>query len=477
MPVAIICGGLLYLYKNEMAGINRFTVDSGSTSAVTGIFNESVCGLVFDISNRSGVFNNYALARQNYGNERIVKLSSMDDVVASGITEGGVMGGVPYYHLNQFFTMASKDTAQHDVYVVFADCRDGFQIFNRVSHETGKKVFQFGLWTERDLFDYRGDVIVSPLLAQLSADLFSFREVFQKSDEYDLDIPFNVLMCANPSRTETVDTVIRLTDIDNVRLADQYGYNLTARLGANIGTFDYLSIPSLTGFDIPGLTVLLGQERSEEVHNMQFRNFGNTPVGCVGAALGVLALSPVEYSMADNYLFSLKDVIPVAELGFGPDNMPLDKLGYVRRNSLDAKGYVFPVDKDGYYGETFFSSDRTLGSRDYSTLSRCRTINKVHRIVRGTLIKHVNGPVSLNPATGGIAQSESTRISNEVYDAIDEYMGVGSNMSGSAQLDFRRVTVTLKNDTDDGYVIMVEVEIRPGSHAESVILTEEVSVS
>ena len=458
-----------------MAGINRFTIDASQSSKVEGIFNESVCGLVFDTSQRGNVFNGYPLALEKYGDGRIQLLGSMDDVIASGITEGGIMNGVPYYHLSHFFKLASTDSSVHYIYVVFADCSSGFQVFNRIMQAVGKKVFQFGLWTERKLFEKSGEETVSPLLSQLSADLFSFRSEIQQSEEYDLDIPFNVLMCCCPAGTRLNDTTVYITDSIGDRLTDEDGNRLTAGIVPDDHAFGYRTLPSAKGFDIPGLSILLGQERSEEVRNMQILNSGETPVGCIGAALGVLTVCPVEYHMNDNFNYSLRDVIPEAELGFGDDNTPISSINYIRRNELHNKGYIMLVDKDGFDGETFFSSDITLGKRDYSNLMRCRTINKVHRIVRNTLISHVNEAHAVNPATGNISIAAATYITNDVYKQIDAYMGIGWGLTGSAQLDSRKVTIPTDQNLINGDSLKVEVEIKPADHTESIVLQEEVT--
>ena len=466
------------IYKKaiKMAGINRFTVDASKSSKVEGIFNESVCGLVFDTSQRGYVFNGYPLALQNYGNNQIQVLGSMDDVVASGITENGIMNGVPYYHLKHFFTLAEKDSQEHYIYVVFANCGSGFQVFNHIMQAVGKKVFQFGLWTERRIFETEGEELVSPLLTQLYRDLFSFRSEFQQSEEYDLDIPFNVLLCACPAATRLVNTTVYITDQEGSRLTDSADDGrLTAGIIPDNHAFGYRTLPSVRNFDIPGLSILLGQEKSDEVRSMQLKNVSETPVGCIGAALGVLTICPVEYHMNDNYNYSLKDIIPEAELGFGDDNTPISKINYIRRNELHNKGYIMLVDKDGFDGETFFSSDITLGKRDFSNLMRCRTINKVHRIVRGTLLSQVNAPHILNPSNGNISLSAATYISNEIYRQIDAYMGIGWGLTGSAQLDSRRISVPTDQDLVHGDSLKVEVEIKPADHTESIILQEEVT--
>lgn len=460
-----------------MAGINRFTIDSQKSNQITGIFNETVCGLVFDISKRSNVFGNFPLARQHYESGRICELTSMDDVIASGITENGIMNGVPYYHLKHFFTMASKDTSPHSIYVVFENCSSNFQVFNRMMQVTNKKIYQFGLWTEKDIFAYYGDELISPLLTQLDEDLFSYKSETPESEDYDLDIPFNVFVCANPTRTQLIDTVVYLTDKQGARLKKEDGGYLLANILPNNQTFDYRTLPDITKYNIPGLSVLLGQERSDAVHAMQNKNVNQTPVGCIGAALGVMTLCPVEYCLADNYLFSLRDIIPEAELGFGNDYTPIQKLGYIRRNALDASGYIFLTDKDGYVGETFFSSDKTLGDRDYCTLVRCRTINKVQRIVRNILISYANGAVKVNPETGTISQTLAKAIQNDIYKEIDAYMGISSSLKGAAQLDFRYVNIPLEQDLQNNTLLKVEVEIKPGNHVENIKFVAETTTS
>lgn len=457
--------------------INRFTIDASVQQETGNIFDETVCGLIFDTSKRGNIFSGYSLAQAKYENEQVQRLTSMDDVVASGITEDGIMSGVPYYHLNHFFTLAKKNNAEHVIYVCFANCGSNFNVLHRVMHATKKKIFQFGIWTERDLYDYTGNDLISPVLTQLNDAIFCFKSSFQKSDEYDQEIQFNVLLCANTVRTELLNTTVYITDKDGARLKDENGNYLTVKMVPNNQTFNYRTLPPANNFDIPGLTVLIGQERSDKVHQMQARTVNGTPIGCIGAALGVLSVCPVEYFMGDNSQFSLKDVIPVAELGFGDDNTPIEKLGYVRRNEMDRFGYVFPVDREDAPGETFFSSDRTLGSKDYSSLVRCRTINKVHRIIRLALLQHTNSTPKVNPSTGKLSAAGCTAIMNDMYSYIDTYMGTGSNMNGAAQLDFRKCTVPTEQDIFKDKTLTAEVEIKPGDHSENIVLQEEVTLS
>ncbi len=460
-----------------MAGINRFTIDTASEPVSSEIFDEGVCGIVFDISKRGRLFIGYPLAMEKYNNEQVQMLTSMEDVEATGITKNGILGGVPYYHLKHFFTMAGKDTAEHVIYVVFANCSSNFDVLHRMMHQTKRRIFQFGIWTEQDLFDYRGTELVSPLLSKLSASIFCFKESFQRSDEYDQEIPFNVLLSANTARTEYVDTIIHITDEEESMLTDENGNRLIISEAANKNTFTYRTLPKVNAYDIPGLTVLIGQECSDEVHNIQEKGVDSCPVGCVGAALGVLSICPAECYLADNSQFSLKDIIPVAELGLGDNHSPISNFNYIRRNEIDAAGYVFLVDREDAPGETFFSGDRTLGKRDYNSLVRCRVINKVHRIIRRTLLEYANAPIKTNPQTGRISQSMCTAIANDMYNNLDTYMGVGSSLNGSAQLDYRKCTVPAEQDVVGTKTLYAEVEIKPGDHSESIIIAEQVILS
>ncbi len=460
-----------------MAGVNRFSIDSQQTTTQTGIFDETVCGIVFDTSRRSDVFKDFQVATEKYSEGDIRRLTSLDEVVESGITEGGIMGGVPYYHLKHFFTLAGKDSRTHVIYVTFADCSSDFSILNRMMHESKRKIFQIGIWTEQDIFAYYGDELYSPLMNKISENLFYYGQEMRSGGDFDRDIPFNVLLCANPTATRYVDTVIYLTDGDGSRIATKDGYQLTGTMPVKDNTFSYRTLPDITGYNMPGLTVLLGQENSDAVHTMQEKNMDKTPVGCVGAALGVLTICPVEYRLDDNSQFSLKDVIPSAELGFGTDNTPIKNLNYIRRNGMESKGYVFLVDREDAQGETFFSGQRTLGKRDYCNLVRCRTINKVHRIVRSVMINYVNGPHRVTASNGTIPAATATAIENEIYAGIDAYMGVGSGTNGASQLDYRMVDVPTDQSIADKKTLTAEIEIRPGDHTDSIVLSEEVVVA
>jgi hypothetical protein len=298
--------------------------------------------MIFDTSRRGNIFGSYPLAKEKYDGGKIQLLSSLDEVEASGITENGIMNGVPYYHLKHFFTLASKrQSSTPYLYVVFANCSSNFDVLNKMMHATKKKIFQFGIWTEQEIFMTEGNDRISPLLTKLSAVMFPYRSTFQRSDEYDQDVPFNVILNANVSISEYINTRFYLTDRDGARIKDHTGaYLYSDAVNLISEQFTYFNVPSVKGFDIPGLSIVLGQETSDEVHTMQSKNVRTCPVGCVGAVLGVLATCPVEYSIADRSRFSLKDVIPVAELGFGEDYTPIKNLSYIRKNRFDGAGFI-----------------------------------------------------------------------------------------------------------------------------------------
>ncbi len=430
-----------------MTGVNRFIINPQKTIVSRGIYDETVCGLIFDISLRSNVFDGFSLASRNYSSEQMQKLTSIEEAEKTGITKDGIMGGVPYYHLKHFFDMAAANSSEHAIYVVFADCSSNFHVLYRMMHESKKKIFQFGIWTEQYLFQVDGDGYTSQLMDRLDTDIFSFRTTYEPSDEYDLDIPFNVFLSAN--------------------------YNVER----NNKPVSYRDYPAVSQYNIPGLTVLMGQENSTKVHEMQSGNVNNTQVGCVGAALGVMTICPVEYSLADNYMFNLKDVIPAAELGFGNGNTPIEMLNYVRRNELDAAGYVFLVNREDAIGETFFSNDRTLGRGDYNSIARCRSINKVHRIARTTLISRTNGRVNVDPNSGNIQRIFARSVEDEVYRDIDTYMGIGSSLNGSSQLEYRNVSIPIDQaDSAGTKTLVAEIEIVPSSHIGNLKITEQVLI-
>lgn len=456
--------------------ISRFFVDTTKTQQSSGIFNEFVCGMIFDTSRRGNIFGSYPLAKEKYDGGKIQLLSSLDEVEASGITENGIMNGVPYYHLKHFFTLASKQQSMIPyLYVVFANCSSNFDVLNKMMHATKKKIFQFGIWTEQEIFMTEGNDRISPLLTKLSAVMFPYRSTFQRSDEYDQDVPFNVILNANVSISEYINTRFYLTDRDGARLKDHTGaYLYSDAVNLISEQFTYFNVPSVRGFDIPGLSIVLGQESSDEVHTMQSKNVRTCPVGCVGAVLGVLATCPVEYSIADRSRFSLKDVIPVAELGFGENYTPIRNLSYIRKNRFDSAGFIILTNEDGYENEVFLSSDMTLGKGDCNTLSKCRTLNKAHRVTRYALLQSVNGPIPLNPSTGKMSAASAVAIENAVIKELDTRMGVAGGLEGNAQLDSRSFKIPLEQDVINSDKITGELEITPGNHTESIVVAEEI---
>jgi hypothetical protein len=239
--------------------------------------------------------------------------------------------------------------------------------------------------------------------------------------------------------------------------------------------FDFDYIPSCKS-DFRYVTVLLGQERSNAVADMQGALDSITPVGCIGAALGCLSKAYVSESIGWVQNFDLRSCISNIELGFGnavnensknvlKDSTPYESLSTQQLNKLDDKGYVFLMKYAGLEGHAYFSSDQTCSDADYRTIARNRTINKSRRAVRSVLLPYVNSPIKVDPTTGFLSAGQNTVFSNLVKDVLQAMTTLGEISGFSVNIPANQNV--LQSDT-----LIINYTIIPIGTAKHIKVTE-----
>lgn len=268
-----------------------------------------------------------------------------------------------------------------------------------------------------------------------------------------------------------VDLITDFADLSTIAVTIQARLNelamsnmpLSAVLSIHsITPANLLALPNLHNLNCERLSVCIGQDGA---------GFGNyvsgvvgKKVGIVGACLGAISRAKVNESIAwvekqnlvtEAYPKALTgNVIVARELDVTAfiDGTLLGDFTPAQIQSINDKGYIFPIKHIGYAG-TFFndSFSATALDNDFSTIENNRAIDKAQRGVYVKLLPKISGPIYINPDTGEI--SEDTIASLEAIGSIPlEQMERDGELSGfkifinpnQDVLSTSKLTVTLK---------------------------------
>ena len=438
-------------------------VDGGLNSN-TFISSENVCGIIFDTKIVGGLTNALSgVAAELFANGNVVELNSLDDVKEAGLET--VMYGLPYFHLRDFFTIAGSNQR---LFVSFTDSTTDtdFECIEKMQLAANGIIYQIGLWTGEAFAAKQNDgsykVVDRGLLSKLQAQAEVLGGKIGVTN-YDGNQPLNILVSA-PVINEAICDITKL--------------------------------PDLTGLDFPKVTVLLGQSITDETHDIQVSintavaNKTNYAVtGCVGAALGVLAIASAEQSMGWVRNFGLSAVMTQAELGFGNltiadgawgDNVSftnIKSLNYTKRNNLlHRKGYVFLRDYENRENQIYFSSDQTLSTGDYRRISRCRVMHKSRRVVRQAVLPYVEETFDIDASTGYILAADVAMLQNTIYDALDHNMVQPANPT-VLQISGRQVVIDPEQDLLANDQLLISYALVPKGVASAIFSTEGFALS
>lgn len=374
---------------------------------------ENICGIIFDINGFE-----VDLAGTQFANGTVVELNTTKDIETAGITKT-LMGGLVDYHIRMFFSLAGQNKR---LFVSFMNSETDaeFEAIQLLQSAADGLIYQIGVWTAQPTAKIK-DASKSKEASTLTADDYEMTGLYGKLQavaetlggkigevNYDGNSPINIIINAPV-----------VSDL----------------------TMNYQNLPDISELDLPKLSHILGQESSDGVHAIQaslITSLGGSKmavVGNIGAAMGVLAVAPADISIAYVKNYNLAGVMQSCELGFGEIAVEGGKftassafnnirsITYSKRNDkLHAKGYIFLTPIEGIANGVFFSSDQTLSTGDYRTISRCRVMHKSRRVVRQALLAKVNAPVLLDTDTGEMSASDIASYQNLVLEALDNNM-------------------------------------------------------
>ncbi len=434
-----------------MAGLGYVTVDNRVTYDNYDIStDESISGMLFDYGLRPDPFGGFPSIKENFGERQIALLTSLDDADEFGIDDQ-FLSGVPYYHISQYFEYAGNGAK---LYVMFADCSQNFDAIQDFQYGVEGKLFQLGVWTERCLWksnsdgNYEFTSLVKNI--QLQAEELGGRVGVQN----EAVMPLSIVLCAN-----------------------------TAMLNGDTSSakkIRYRDLPYGLDLDCPRVSVVLGQNGTDEVHNIQANNVGFCPVGFLGLAMACLYLASAEISIGEVQSFNLNknNTVNNPELGFGSISTDLSTNNYTpisnivksRANIISKNGYILPTTYEGKEAEVFFSNDQTMSDGDYSLISLNRVMNKCRRVIRGALLPYLNSTVYVT-SEGNINESSITIITNEILEKLDAIMVSGDQ--GNAQILGRNIIIDSEQNILESDGLTIEISIIPANTAEVINATED----
>lgn len=391
-----------------MTGLSSLTLSTIERQSYINIsFDEGINAMLFDYGLRTDAFGDFTAARYFFGNGQVQMITNLSEAESLGITAGGVLGGVPHYHIERYYSFIGQDKP---LYVMFADCtkRTGntivpdFSSMADIQLTAKGAVYQIGVWTEQQVWKpsdgstYGFTGLLSNI--QSCAEMFSGHTGITR----DSASAASVLLFANT--------------------ASLYGDT------SNTRKVDYRKLPYALSLNFPKVSLILGQNGTPSVHAMQKSNTNMCPVGLMGAVLGCLTLASAEESIGSLQTMDLNkdDDFNDVELGFGSvssvgesDNFgKIGDINDVRRNVMAQNGYVFPTTYKAKESSYYLCNDRTLSQGDYGCIANNRVIHKCQRIIRSVMLPYVESEINIDPSTGRMSSADMAMLQNEITQAL-----------------------------------------------------------
>ena len=443
---------------------------------------EKICGLLFDISGQTNFWSQtYPATVANVLKDTVIEFNTMQDAIDAGIipfdaetdATTNFLHGIPYYHIDHFYKMVG---GKGRLFVMFADCSLNFNALIDMQKAAHGVINQFGVWTEQCLWthidpsaqSYSVQLIgdLDPIAVNLANNYFAPVVVLLNANTAKVKgattITYTYDAVSNPSgspkeqgwyKSDGNDGYVEATETTVASGTTYYTRSVASTTTAYDTTVDLDKIPTCI-INKRYVSALLGQGVDSNVQLMQGALSSATPVGNVGAALGILSIASVADNIGWVEQYDVVSLFPDIQLGFGDATLVSGKiangtsyasLSDAQIDILDDKGYIFLCRYMDYEGHVFFSGDQTCSNGDYRRIALNRVINKSRRGVRKALLKDVNGKIKVDPATGFLSTAQITIFRNTVNDVLK--MMVDSNeISGIGSILIPENQNILKND-------------------------------
>lgn len=366
---------------------------------------ESVCGLLFDLTFFQRPFDDYPLIKQCFDNDEIHVINNMNEAAMYGLSDNQFMNGVPYYHIKAYYDYIGADAP---LYLCFTSDGKEWSAIEKMQMFSNGKIFQIGVWTAQCIWNVSGTQLgFTDLCGNLEA---AAEELTGKVGVKTMGIsPLSIVVSPNTTVSKS-----------GVVLQD---------------------IPSAIELNFPKLSVNLVQNGTDNVHSMQTSNPFNAPVGSIGLLMACLHLAYAEECIGyvDKFNLNKNDDFENAEIYFGGKYISVDDIVYLVGNYVAMNGYILPCTYAGKESEVFFSGDPTLSDGDYNTIANNRIIHKCRRCVHTALLPYINAGHLLDSASGSLSETSKSILISAIANTLDSLM---VNSKAQLQINGREVDIS-----------------------------------
>lgn len=415
----------------ELGNVTVGVGDSGN-AAPTISTDESIGGLLFDLSGFDAPFSQFPQCEANFGNGQVCLVNNLNEAAALGLGDNGFLGGVVHYHLSSFYDYVGGDAP---LYIAFKDCTDGWEYIEDMQHLADGKIFQLGVWTSQMLVQAgdQGEIGLTSLAYKMEEAAELLCGKIGKASMSP--VPLNIILSANTCGT--------------------------------LGSVRPNRLPDLMEVNAPKVSVLLCQNNVSSVSAIQAVLPDNAPVGSIGIAMAILSLAGVEESVGAvaNYNLNKDDKFQNPAIPLGSAQYLPSDVDRVSLSMLSSCGYIVPVEYDGREGEYFFSNDTTLGGGDYGSIANNRVMHKCRRALYSVLLPYVNSHY-LFDSSGRMSQSSASFIISDIGRVLD---GVMVNKMGQGQISGREIEVSDTGDSANDDTLIVKLTITPAGYNEQIV--------
>ena len=318
---------------------------------------EKISGLLFDISAQPDLWTQgVGVDMAQNLKDTVIEINTLEEAIALGIKpytgeqKNGVnqdfLNGIPYYHIDHYFKI---NGGSGRLFIAFADCSTSWNILTEMQQTSGGIINQFGIWTEQSLW----------------------RETDASAEKYALQIVDDIQLVANSMANKLHAPAVFVLNANSAKIKTATGTATTVALS---------KLPACNMVDCRYVAVALGQASDSDVRSMQIGLESKTPVGNVGAALGLLSTIDVGENIGSVMNCNISNYFPDIELGFGDctvegnaikNPMRYSAVSSVQLDNLDELGYIFLTKYSGYEGGIFFNTDSTCSNGDSEESHTC----------------------------------------------------------------------------------------------------------
>lgn len=394
---------------------------------------ESIGAMLFDVSGFDNPFGFYPLLYNNFKDNKVQRVTNMDDASTIGISDDGFLNGLLYHHLSQFYDFVGGDQT---IYIMIADCGEDWEAIQSLHQKVNGKVFQIGIWTSQPIWRRKSDGSLG--FTNIITDLQ------KQADEINGEIG---------KATYTMAPVSLLLFGNSAYIAE--------------GELYYKELPDAVELNCPKVSVILAQNGSAENKLIQSKNPLNAPVGSMGLAMACLALAGAEESIAcvGKYDLNKNEGFNYPEWGVGNEGCPMQSVNRIWANLISERGYIIPMDYEGEEASYYFSSDQTLSSGDFSSIANNRVMHKCRRAMSTALLPYINSNHIYDASTKTISNTAMAILTSGIYSILDTVM---KNNSGNNQIDARDIKFLQDTDLLETDTIALRLTVKPANYSDNI---------